>query len=204
MLSRRTLELRPGTRGLPQPLIASQTLSDCGQANALLARARAQADELLDNAQQAARTLLQKAHDEFWQQANVQLAHWQQEHGALCQAIEIHASQVVRLALAQLLDEVPPPARIDALLRQLLAAQCPPVNATLRCHPQMLAPVRQWLSANPGGAWQLHTDERLDPEALVLVTAQHDLRIDWSRTLKALLAPTPGDGTDAPGTATES
>ena len=78
------------------------------------------------------------------------------------------------------------------------------MNATLRCHPQMLAPVRQWLSANPGGAWQLHTDERLDPEALVLVTAQHDLRIDWSRTLKALLAPTPGDGTDAPDTATES
>ena len=122
----------------------------------------------------------------------------------MCQAIEIHASQVVRLALAQLLDEVPPPARIDALLRQLLAAQCPPVNATLHCHPQMLAPVRQWLNANPGGAWQLHTDERLDPQALVLVTAQHDLRIDWSRTLKALLAPTPGDGTDAPGTATES
>ena len=31
-------------------LIASQTLSDCGQANALLAQARAQADELRANA----------------------------------------------------------------------------------------------------------------------------------------------------------
>ena len=118
MLTRRTIELQPGATGLPQVLISSQNLIDCGLANEVL-------------------------------------------------------------------------------------AQCPPLNATLRCHPQMLAPVRQWLSTRPDTAWQLQADERLDPFALVLVTAQHDLRIDWATTLKALLIPMTTDGTDPAGATTE-
>lgn len=121
----------------------------------------------------------------------------------MCQAIETSASQVVNQALERLLGEVPPQMRINALLAQLLPAQCPPLNATLRCHPQMLAPVRQWLSTRPDTAWQLQADERLDPFALVLVTAQHDLRIDWATTLKALLIPMTTDGTDPAGATTE-
>ena len=204
MLSRRTIELRPGPPGLPQALISSQTLIDCGQASEILTQARAEADQLLSNAQHAAEALRQKAHDEFWQQANAHLERWQQEHRALCEAIESNASQVVNLALAQLLDEVPPQIRINALLRQLLQVQCPPLDATLRCHPQMLAPVQHWLSAHPGSSWQLQTDDRLDSQALVLVTAQHDLRIDWTTTLKTLFVSTPTDGTDPPGITTES
>ena len=204
MLSRRTIELRPGPPGLPQALISSQTLIDCGQASEILTQARAEADQLLSNAQHAAEALRQKAHDEFWQQANTHLERWQQEHCALCEAIESNASQVVNLALAQLLDEVPPQIRINALLRQLLQVQCPPLDATLRCHPQMLAPVQHWLSAHPGSSWQLQTDDRLESQALVLVTAQHDLRIDWTTTLKTLLVSTPTDGTDPPGITTES
>ena len=190
MLSRRTIELRPGPPGLPETLISSQTLIDCGQASEILTQARAQADELLSNARQAAKALRQEAHDEFWQQANTHLARWQQEHSALCQAIEINASQVVNLALAQLLGEVPPQIRINALLRQLVQVQCPPLGATLRCHPQMLAPVQQWLSTHPDSSWQLQTDDRLDTQALVLVTAQHDLHIDWTTTLKTLFVST--------------
>lgn len=203
MLTRRTIELQPGATGLPQVLISSQNLIDCGLANEVLAQARAQADELLSNAENAAETLLQKAHSEFWQQANAHLARWQQEHGALCQAIETSASQVVNQALERLLGEVPPQMRINALLAQLLPAQCPPLNATLRCHPQMLAPVQRWLSTHPDTAWQLQPDERLDICALVLVTAQHDLRIDWATTLKALLIPMTTDGTDPAGATTE-
>ena len=203
MLTRRTIELQPGATGLPQVLISSQTLIDCGLASEVLTQARAQADELLSNAKNAAETLLQRAHSEFWQQANAHLARWQQEHGALCQTIETSASQVVNQALEQLLGEVPPQMRINALLAQLLPAQCPPLNATLRCHPQMLAPVQRWLSTHPDTAWQLQADERLDICALVLVTAQHDLRIDWATTLKALLIPMTTDGTDPAGATTE-
>lgn len=204
MLSRRTLELRPGTAGLPQVLISRQHLIDCGQITEVLAQAHAQANEILNEAHAAALALLKKAHGEFWQQASSQLAHWQQEHRDACLAMESNASEVVNLALRQLLDEIPPQARISALLTQLLRAQCPPLDATLRCHPQALETVRQWLATRPDSRWQLHTDEHLDPQALVLVTAQHDLRIDWATTVAALLIPAPTDGTDPAAPATDT
>ena len=204
MLSRRTIELRPGAPGLPQTLITRENLIDCGQAHQVLAQAKAQADELLSNAQAASEALLKKAHDEFWQQANAMLTRWQLEHRALCQGIESSASTVVNQTLRHLFDEVPQPARIAALLEHLLRAQCPPVYAMLRCHPKALENTRQWLSTRPDNPWQLQTDERLDTLALVLVTASEDLRIDWATAIETLLMPAPSDGTDHAAAATET
>ena len=203
MLSRRTIRLRPGTPGLPQTLITHENLIDCGLVKQVLAQAQAQADELLGNTQAASEDLLIKARGEFWQQANRQLECWQQAYSALCQGIESNASQVVNQTLRQLFDEVPQATRIAALLRQLLRAQCPPPSATLRCHPQALEDVRQWLDTQPDTAWRLQTDERLDTRALVLVTPGEDLRIDWATAIGALLIPVADDGTDHPQPATE-
>ena len=66
MLSLRTIELRPGTPGLPQTLITRENLIDCGQIDQLLAQAQAQADELLNNAQSASEALLKEARKQFW------------------------------------------------------------------------------------------------------------------------------------------
>jgi len=204
MLSRRTLKLRPGAPGLHQTLITRENLIDCGQVNQVLAQAKAQADELLSTAQATSQALLKKAHGEFWQLANAQLSHWQLEHLALCKGIESSASTVVNQTLRHLFDEVPQPARIVALLEHLLRAQCPPANATLRCHPQALERIGQWLSTHPDTSWQLQTDERLDTQALVLVTVREDLRIDWATAIEALLIPACTDGTDDDVAATES
>ena len=65
MLSRRTIELRPGAPGLPQTLIARENLIDCGQVNQVLEQAKAQAEELLSHAHAASEALLKKAHGEF-------------------------------------------------------------------------------------------------------------------------------------------
>lgn len=203
MLSLRTIELRPGTPGLPQTLITRENLIDCGQIDQLLAQAQAQADELLNNAQSASEALLKEARKQFWQQANAQLARWQLEHNRLCQGIESSASLVVNQALQYIFDEVPQQARIAALLKQVLQAQCPPVSATLRCHPQALEDIQQWLATLPDSPWQLQTDDRLAPQSLVLVTAREDLRIDWATTIGALMIPAPGDGTDYTMPATE-
>ena len=203
MLFRRKIELRPSTPGLPQTLITRQQLIDCGQVNEVLARARAQAVELLRSAQEASDALLENARCEFWQQANGQLERWQMEHATLCEELESSASQVVNQALRHLLDDLPPPARITALLEQLVRAQCPPLNATLRCHPQAREDVQQWLNTRADSVWQLQTDERLDPLTLALVTAQGDLRIDWPGTLENLLLPADNHGTDEALPATE-
>lgn len=111
MLSRRTIELRPGAPGLPQTLITRENLIDCGQVNQVLEQAKAQAEELLSHAHAASEALLKKAHGEFWQQANAQLSHWQLEQRALCQGIESNASTVVNQALLHLFDEVPHPGQ---------------------------------------------------------------------------------------------
>ena len=203
MLSLRTIELRPGTPGLPQTLITREDLTDCGQIAPLLARAHAQADELLSNARSASEALLKEAHKQFWQQANAQLARWQLEHNSLCQGIESSASRVVNQALRCIFDEVPQQARIAALLKHVMQAQCPPASATLRCHPQALEDIQQWLATLPANPWQLQTDDRLAPQSLVLVTPRADLRIDWATTIGALLIPAPADGTEYPMPTTE-
>lgn len=204
MLTRRKIELRPNAPGLPHALITRQTLIDCGQAHALLARAQRMADELLGNAQQASDIRLEQAQREFWQHANAQLESWQREHGAMRDALESCATLVVNQALRHLLDDIPQPAQIGAMLKQLLSAQCPPLSATLRCHPQAHETVRQWLSSSQANTlWQLQSDERLDVQALVLVTAQGDLRLAWPAAVEMLLLPVTTHGTDLPVPATD-
>ena len=195
MLSRRKIELRPGGPGLPLTLITRQDLIDCGQAHEVLAHARARADELLSTTQKISEAQLEQARGEFWQQANAQLSHWQMEQARICEALESCATSLVNQALQLLLNDVPPDAQIAALLAQLLRAHCPPVSATLRCHPQAAADVQRWLSGRNDALWQLQSDERLPPRMLVLVTAQGDLRIDWPTALETLQLPASTHGT---------
>lgn len=203
MLARRKIELQPNAPGLPHALITRQTLVDCGQAHTLLERTQHMADELLSKAQQASDIRLEQAQREFWKQANAQLKHWQGEHTAMHDALESCATQVVNLALRHLLDDIPQQTQIDALLKQLLRAQCPPLSATLRCHPHAHETIRQWLSSQANSLWQLQSDERLDTQALVLVTALGDLRLDWPAAIERLLLPVTAHGTDLVGATTE-
>lgn len=203
MLARRKIELQPNASGLPHALITRQTLIDCGQAHALLERTQQMADELLNKAQQASGIRLEQAQREFWQQANAQLEHWQREHRTMLDALESCATQLVNQALRHLLDDIPQHTQIDALLKQLLRAQCPPLSATLRCHPQAHETIRQWLSSQANSLWQLQSDEHLDAQALVLVTAQGDLRLDWPAAVESLLLPVTAHGTDLAAATTE-
>lgn len=204
MLARRKIELRPDAPGLPHALITRQTLIDCGQAHALLERTQLMADKLLSTAQQASARQLEQAQREFWQQANAQLENWQREHSAMHAALESCATQLVNQALRHLLDDIPQHTQIDALLKQLLRAQCPPLSATLRCHPQAHETIRQWLNSQANSLWQLQSDEHLDAQALVLVTAQGDLRLDWPAVIEMLLLPVTAHGTDLAAATTES
>lgn len=196
MLLRRKIELRSEAPGLPSALITHKVLIDCGQAQCVLAHARVMAEELLSTAQTESDTRLEVAHHTFWKRANAQLKRWQSEHQTQCKEMESNATAVVNQALQQLLDDVPPQARIAALLKQLLRTQCPPLDATLRCHPHAHAHIREWLNTQTDTVWQLQIDERLDTQALVLATALGDFCIDWRSTTGLLLLPEATEGTD--------
>lgn len=196
MLVRRKIELRAGAAGLPSVLITHKELIDCGQAQCVLTRARETAKELLNRAQAESDARLEAAQQTFWERANAQLQCWQTEHQTQCKEMESNATAVVNQALHHLLDDVPPQARIAALLEQLLRTQCPPLDATLRCHPHSHAHIRQWLNTQTDTVWQLQIDERLDTQALVLATGLGDFCIDWRTTTGSLLLPEATEGTD--------
>lgn len=184
MLCRHTLELLNGAAGLPRSLIPREELKDWEQANQLLRRANTQADELLRQAAKKCEVLQQEASLQIWQRADAQLKQWELDRQAMCDHLEHYATDITNQVIRCLLDDIAPPQRLAALLKQLLASQVQEVNATLLCHPQDLEEIKQCLSQRNATYWKLHTDEAVLPQTLVLKTDEGDFRISWSSLLE--------------------
>ncbi|MFC6336521.1 HrpE/YscL family type III secretion apparatus protein [Pseudomonas sp. CCM 7891] len=184
MICRHKIELHKGSPGLPQTLIPRETLADCAQANQLLNCANAQAGELLNRAEKQCEALLEKAGVEIWQRADAQLKRWEQDRQAMCDRLEWHATSITHQAIRCLLDDTVEPKRLAALLKQLLENQVPEINAILLCHPNEIEDVRQCLAAHGATPWQLHTDDTISLQTLVLKTDEGDFRISWNSLLE--------------------
>ena len=185
MLCRHILELPCGTAGLPRILIPREELKDWEQANQLLRRAKAQADELISQAERKCEVLQQEASLQIWQRADTQLKQWDLDRQAMCDSLEHYATRITHQAMRCLLDDIAPHQRLAALLKQLLASQVQEIDATLLCHPQDLEEIKQCLSQRNATYWKLHTDEAVRPQTLVLKTDEGDFRISWSSLLEA-------------------
>ncbi|MBT2373570.1 type III secretion system stator protein SctL [Pseudomonas fluorescens] len=186
MLCRHKIELTKG-QDLPQTLIARETLIDCAQAGTLLTNAKAEAIELLRQAEEQCATLHTNASREFWKRANAQLQRWEIERQTICDNIEPIAASITSLAIRSLLEETASPQRLSALLKQLLATQVPRIEATLICNPLDRKNVDQWLNKHTGLPWTLRSEENIAPQMLVLETAEGGFRIDWVSMVETLL-----------------
>lgn len=187
MLCRRTIELPPHTPRLPSPLINRELLADAAQAAQLIERARAQADALLVEAQARQAALLESAWLDFWKQANAQLLRWENQRQAMCDQLEQIATTVTHQAIRNLLDELPPPHRVSALLKHLLATHIPATQATLLCNPHDRETVEQWLGIHNDVPWSLRPEDSLPPHTLMLETDEGGIRVDWTSALDSLL-----------------
>ena len=187
MLCRHTIELLNGTAGLPRSLIPREELKDWEQANQLLRRANAQAEELLSQAARNCEVLQQEASLKVWQRADAQLKQWDLDRQAMCDHLEHYATAITNQAMRCLLDDIAPPQRLAALLKQLLASQVQEIDATLLCHPQDLEEIKQCLSQRNATYWKLHTDDAVLPQTLVLKTDEGDFRVSWRSLLEAYL-----------------
>lgn len=185
MLCRHTIESLNGAAGLPRCLIPREELKDWEQANQLLRRANAQADELLRQAARKCEVLQQEASLHIWQRANAQLKQWDLDRQAMCDHLEHYATAITNQAIRCLLDDIAPPQRLAALLKQLLASQVQEIDATLLCHPHDLEEIKQCLSQRNATYWKLHTDDAVLPQTLVLKTDEGDFRISWRSLLEA-------------------
>lgn len=180
-----------------QALLSREALAQQQQAQSIVLQAEQQAQQLLDEAQQQAQQILQQAQEQaaelleqeqahFWQQAQALFDDWQQQREAQQQQVVTLASQLLAQALTHCLAEVPPAARLEALLTQLIS-RCPAeTQATLYCAFPQQPSLSAWLSAHPALRWQLIADERLESDALRLVTAQGELHISWQALCQAL------------------
>ncbi|WP_300627574.1 type III secretion system stator protein SctL [Pseudomonas sp.] len=186
MLCRLTINSPGGTPPLPGSLISRETLASYNQAGDVIEQAKAAAQQLLREAYEQRKDLLEKAGLEIWQRADAQLKRWEAERQALCDNVEQYATSVANQAIQLLLDETPHTQRIGALIKQLLACHIPAITATLVCNPYELETVRQCLDSD-GSHWTLRAENTIEPQTLILHTDEGDFRIDWISMVNAVM-----------------
>lgn len=187
MLCRRIINSPDGLHALPGSVITCETLTSYAQADNVVEQAKAQARQLLQEANEQREHLLENAGLEIWQRADAQLKRWETERQALCDSLEQYATKIVNQAMFLLLEETPPPQRIKALFKQLLACHVPAIKAMLVCNPHELETVRQYLESDSSNCWALRAKNTIEPQTLILNTEEGDFRIDWISLVSALV-----------------
>ena len=189
MFCTQKIELCAVTTDVPVDLIPREMLVDYTHAQPLLEQAQAHVQALIRQAESQCERMLENAGQQFWQQANTQLQRWESERQAMHDQLEQVATAVINTALRSFLDETPPAQRLTALLNQLLDAQMPPVEATLRCHPQDREPIEQCLAQLREVPWKLKVDHDCTAQSLMLETEDGGFHINWASALEHLILP---------------
>ncbi|MCU1788122.1 HrpE/YscL family type III secretion apparatus protein [Pectobacterium polaris] len=193
MLTTKTFATLPGGSRDETVIIPAERVAAHRRSRTLWEEANAQADTIVAQAHERARTLgeqaVEQAEAEFWQQANALLQGVQQDRMDLEKIVITQAGQLLRDALAHLLDKTPAPSRHHALLRQLLKQQQGESRGTLYCHPAQLADVQHWLDAHTHLEWRLASDDALDSDAMKLMTAHGVMSLSWRQATAQLLPP---------------
>ncbi|KFF69040.1 type III secretion protein [Pectobacterium brasiliense] len=193
MLTTKTFATLPGGSQEETVIIPAERVAAHRRSRTLWEEAIAQADTIVAQAHERARMLgeqaVEQAEAEFWQQANALLQGVRQDRMALEKIMITQAGQLLRDALAHLLDKTPVPSRHHALLRQLLKQQQGESRGTLYCHPAQLADVQHWLDAHTHLEWRLASDDALDSDAMKLITAHGVMSLSWRQATAQLIPP---------------
>ena len=189
MFCRHKIDLPKGSAAFTETLIPRETLANYAHAHNVLEHAKAQARQLLKLADKQREKLLEQAGLEIWRRADAQFKRWEVERQAMYDNLERYASSIANQAIHLLLEDTPPPQRMAALIRQLMASQVPMVRAALLCHPQELEAVRQALADHNNTLWALRADDTVKPQTLLLQTEEGDFCIGWAAMRDSFLDP---------------
>ncbi|WLI16535.1 type III secretion system stator protein SctL [Pseudomonas wuhanensis] len=163
-------------------------LADVLLASEVLDKAHIEADRLISAAQDEVRQLLDQATTEFWATAQGFLSSLEQQGVSLQRDAIASTETLLDVALGRLLDEAGLFERIRALVRNLASSQPNEPIGTLNCHPNVVEPLRAWLTENRFAQhWQLKADPDLTPEALRLSHASGAFEIDWPSLRRGVL-----------------
>lgn len=116
-------------------VIKASELASLREARDVIARARHEAEQLLEEARTLARAELQQRQDELeeavWRQAADHARALQSEWELALEALENRMATLLGRAVRRLVDESPPEARLRACLKQLLAEAGSPDTGVL-------------------------------------------------------------------------
>lgn len=186
MLTKRRFAL--GSSVLEEPILRRQHLEESLRADELLAQARLQAEQLLLQAHEQRQQYLDEAVASFWSEANALLAAIQEERASYQRNALSAVDSLLNVALSRLLDDTELPQRISALLRNLADGLPNKVEASLACHPEAAATVRDWLKAmDLDMLWHVQEDSTMAAESLRLSNALGAFHIDWPSLRRGLM-----------------
>jgi type III secretion protein L len=147
-----------------------------------------QAQDIVDAARRAMQNerqaVLEQAESAIWSRAAERERQLEQRVDAFLGELEEHICSSVRAALAVLLDELPPEARIRACVRQVLAQAGRPAQARLVVGEQDRAAVEAIAAGLP---WPVEYDAGAPPAACTLVSTHGEWRCSFEGNIKRLL-----------------
>ncbi len=202
MWIRKKIPLLSDPRLLSGGIITREAIAEHQQALSILEAAEQQALQRLNDASHQADRLkrqMREQHEQvlaeqlaqhqqdFLHQAEQFFAEWQQQQAQWQANLLPNAEALLSQALAQLIAELPPSERVQALLQQLLKAQGRPAPATLLCASEQHPAVERWLATRPQLEWQVSSDGSLAADSMILTTPQGELHLSWAQICPALI-----------------
>lgn len=173
---------------LEEPILRHEDLADSLRAPQILEEARRQGHQILNEFRTQALDEQAKALADFWTCANQYLANLEEQRQMLQLQAVGAVEALLTSTLSHLLDETTLEERVFALARNLSASQPTQSIATLSCHPDMLAALRQWLTESRFSEyWQLKSDTSMPAYSLRLGDANGAFDIEWSQLRRGLL-----------------
>lgn len=173
-----------GTSLVYEPVIKYQWLEDSVKAGEIWSALNLHGKKVIDNAQREVKLLQQaairEAEQEFWQNANQVLIHWDNAYQKLIDEVEELAGKVAWQAVEQLLADVSYEEKVSLLVKRLCKKSMASKPAKLLINSKNEELIKNELARRQISHWQVVETEELDEDELKLTADDSEFHVSLS------------------------
>lgn len=169
-------------------IVKSETLSNQTTAQNLLAKARAEAAAIRQQAETEKQDMLTQMSEDFLHSSNQLLADLQQKVGSILQTSEPKILLIIKKTLEQLCFELSDKQIQTAMLKQIRSVLANNKPATLYCQPEHQELLTQLFNDNDLHAWKIKTSSELPEGILIAEDDQGQYQTSMQLTLEKIQA----------------
>ena len=169
-------------------IVKSETLSNQTTAQNLLAKARAEAAAIRQQAETEKQDMLTQMSEDFLHSSNQLLADLQQKVGSILQTSEPKILLIIKKTLEQLCFELSDKQIQTAMLKQIRSVLANNKPATLYCQPEHQELLTQLFNDNDLHAWKIKTSSELPEGTLIAEDDQGQYQTSMQLTLEKIQA----------------